>query len=146
MLIESETPMTTEPDETARTAPDLTDYHAVHRAMIADLRRLAEAADRVAVRQSRPDPALVRALGEYLACVACEIRSHHQVEEERFGPLLDTALDLTRQLATTPDHRSLAAALASVLHFLAGLLDRHISTVERSVVPVIRHGGRGCRG
>lgn len=145
------------------TAPDLTDYHVVHRAMTTDMRRLAEAAGRLATRQSRPNPARVRALRAYLAGVAREIRSHHRVEDDVLWPLLaafagpdatdldaltddhdtldpslDTALDLAGQLVTTPGDRALAAALASVLHFLAGLLDRHIAAEERSVFPVIR--------
>jgi iron-sulfur cluster repair protein YtfE (RIC family) len=147
------------PDEPA---PDLLDYTVVHRAMTADVRRLAAVAEGVARGHEPFDARRAAAFRAYLAGISAEIRSHHHVEDEHvwpvlvavapeaaglaeltgdhgeLDPLLDTAEGVAARIAAAPDDRAQAATLATVLAELSRLLDRHIADEERVVFPMIR--------
>ena len=132
-------------------APDLTDYRVVHRAMTADLRRLADAAAELV---ERPDAERLALLRRYLDAVSGEIESHHHVEDEHVWPVLESlAGERTALVPLTEDHDRLdpllarAAELAgrdratpelvAVLREIADLLVRHIADEERDIFPII---------
>jgi iron-sulfur cluster repair protein YtfE (RIC family) len=132
-------------------APDLTDYRVVHRAMTADLDRLATAAAELV---DRPDPVRMAAFRHYLRGVSHEIGSHHRVEDEDVWPFLEAvAGDHTALVPLTEDHERLdpllhratelaerdraVPELVAVLREVADLLARHIADEERDVFPII---------
>lgn len=132
-------------------APDLTDYRVVHRAMVVDSDRLAIAAAEL-VR--RPDRARFRALRRYLRGIRHEIESHHHVEDDHVWPALTAvAGQRTALVALTDDHAELdpllaragdlaaldraTPELAAALGEIADLLARHIADEERDIFPII---------
>jgi Hemerythrin HHE cation binding domain len=132
-------------------APDLLDYHVVHRAMTVDMHRLATAAAQLG---DRPDPRRMRELRRYLTAVSGEVISHHQVEDEHVWPVLEAVCgELTALVSLTTDHERLdpllhranelaaraepSPELATVLGEAADLLDCHVAGEERDVFPII---------
>ncbi|MFB4286406.1 hemerythrin domain-containing protein [Nonomuraea sp. ATR24] len=123
--------------------PDLTSMYVIHRAMLADLRRLAAAC----ARGGRDGP--VRA---YTAALLTEVHHHHANEDDLLWPVIERtaghAVDLSPY---TDDHQALGpvldrcraaldrdlAALGHALTELLELLDDHIAEEESELFPII---------
>lgn len=140
-------------------APDLTGFTVVHRAMLADLRRLAGTAARLAVAPAALGREQAVALRDYLQQLCDEIHQHHSREDEVLRPLIvASASDVVNLTPFSYDHTALspivdrvhAAAralptdparvigeLADGLAELRDLLHEHISAEERDVFPII---------
>ena len=140
-------------------APDLTGFTVVHRAMLADLRRLAGAAARLAADPAALGREQAIAIRDYLEQLCDEIHQHHSRDDEVLRPLIvasaGAAVDLIpfsydyTALSPIVDRvhaaaRALPADPARVIgefaDGLAGLPDlmhEHISAEERDVFPII---------
>jgi iron-sulfur cluster repair protein YtfE (RIC family) len=144
---------------------DLTDYYVVHRAMTADVPRLAAVLADWADGSRRPTRQGALALRRYLDGVVSEIPNHHEVEDavmwpvietvagdaagrvaglagltedhHRLDALLDEATGLVDDLPLLVTDRDAAGRLAAVLREMAALLLEHIEAEERDVFPLI---------
>ncbi|WP_202638525.1 hemerythrin domain-containing protein [Bailinhaonella thermotolerans] len=139
--------------------PDLTGFVVIHRAMIADARRLAGALAAMA-EGAPPPPERIAAVRAYARPYLTEIHHHHENEDEVLWPVIEAAAGQAIDLAPlTDDHRALAPVLARAERALAGLgpggrealreladaladlrdlLEEHIADEERQVFPVVR--------
>jgi hemerythrin-like domain-containing protein len=97
---------------------DLTSTVVIHRAILADLGRLAAQCDEVTAREL--PPAKSRATCRYAAALLDEVRAHCSDEESILWPLIAAtagpAVDLT---LLTDDHPAIAAAAAQARRALA---------------------------
>lgn len=140
-------------------APDLLGIRLAHRAMIADLDRLAEVTRSITAGESDCPPRRARAITEYLLLLCDSIHHHHTVEDDVLWPLLASLPDASVDLAgLEDDHAQLdpaldrlratcaeftrsaagsAAALAEQLGQLRDSLAEHIADEESAVFPVI---------
>lgn len=124
--------------------PDLTSMYVIHRAMLADLRRLTALL--------RETTATTPALRSYTASLLLEIHHHHANEDDLVWPLLERTAGQAVDLSPfTDDHRMLAPLLDSCRGALAGtpaelrrpladlrdLLEEHIAEEERDLFPII---------
>lgn len=128
--------------------PNLTSMYVIHRAMLADLRRLTELL-------SGPAPitgARAGAVRRYTACLLVEIDHHHGNEDDILWPIIENTAGQAVDLSPfTDDHealepvldrcrRALTAgrpALAKALAELHDLLDEHIAEEEADLFPII---------
>jgi hemerythrin-like domain-containing protein len=139
------------------TAPDLTMYRIVHRAIRGGAAVLADAAPRI----ERAEPARRKAFARYWKGYAGEVLHHHSVEDEIFFPALQERVPVAAELLsrTDADHQhldelmlridaavaDLAAARPSPhLAELTAELDRHMTDhldfEDRDVLPLLeRH-------
>lgn len=140
-------------------APDLTGVTVVHRAMLADLRRLAGTAARLAADPTALGREQAVAIRDYLEQLCDEIHQHHSREGEVLWPLIvasaGAAVDLTpvsfdhtalspivdrvhaaaRALPTDPAR--VIGELADGLAELRDVLHEHIPAEERDIFPII---------
>ncbi len=122
--------------------PDLTAMRVIHRAMLGDLRRLAE--DR-----GGQDAAIRR----YTTLLLSEIHHHHTNEDDLLWPVIERTAGQAVDLALfTDDHLALQTILTRCTAALAGdlaqlrkalgelheMLAEHIADEESDVFPIIR--------
>lgn len=141
--------------------PDLSGIMLAHRAMVADIGRLADLTTAIAQRRMPCTPQRARALTRYLELMCESIHHHHTMEDDVLWPVIEAAagdfVDLTE---LTADHAALdprldrlrehaaafgrsgdpelARPLAAGLADLHRLLAAHIADEERELFPVIR--------
>jgi hemerythrin-like domain-containing protein len=142
---------------TTQTPPDLTNYHAVHRALRGGAHQLARAAGALATADDRRRKAYAR----YWKGYAGEVLAHHTVEDEYFFPALVDRVPVAAQLVrrTDADHRHLdelmddlteavasaaagnqAPGLVSLTRELADQLQEHLDFEDSEVLPLfVRH-------
>lgn len=140
-------------------APDLTGITVAHRAMLADLGRLAGTAARLAAAPAALGREQAAGIRDYLEQLCDEIHQHHSREDEVLWPLVvssaGTAVDLTpfscdrtalgpvvdrvhaaaRALPTDPAR--IIGELADGLAELRDLLQEYVTAEERDVFPII---------
>ncbi|MGW4797272.1 hemerythrin domain-containing protein [Nonomuraea sp. NPDC004297] len=122
--------------------PDLTAMYVIHRAMLGDLRRLAE-------DHGGGDAAIRR----YATLLLFEVDHHHTNEDDLLWPVIERAAGRAVDLAPfTDDHLALEAVLARCRAALTGDLKRlrqslgelhamlveHIADEESEVFPIIK--------
>ncbi|MEU8364019.1 hemerythrin domain-containing protein [Nonomuraea sp. NPDC048882] len=138
--------------------PDLTGIQIIHRAMRADLHRLAELTADIEAGRERADQDRAAATAKFVQDVCHAIHTHHTREDDLVWPLIErhagAAVDLSD---LSEDHseldplleevqaaaRTFAAggevtALAAAVKRLTALLDEHIEAEEATIFPVIR--------
>jgi iron-sulfur cluster repair protein YtfE (RIC family) len=128
--------------------PDLTSMYVIHRAMLADLRRLSELLGSAApISGGRNEAARA-----YAASILTEVHHHHANEDDLLWPVVERtagqAVDLSPytddhqalgpvldrcHAALNGDRRDLGRALADLL----GLLDEHMAEEESDLFPII---------
>lgn len=142
---------------TALAPPDLTNYHAVHRALRAGAHRLAAIAPALPTADDRRR----RAYARYWKGYAGEVLAHHTIEDEYLFPALvdrvPVAVDLVGR--TDADHLHLdelmdglgeavaamaagrpAPELVALTHELADHMQEHLDFEDREVLPLfVRH-------
>ncbi|GLZ81629.1 hypothetical protein Afil01_64360 [Actinorhabdospora filicis] len=135
---------------------DLTSFALVHRAMLAEVRRLAALMGELG--PVGPDRAV--AIRDYIGAVCAEVHSHHEREDRilwpyvaasvpgdavdlaalsaehgDLDPVLDRIADAAARFAADPgNHR---AVLGGELLELSAFLDEHIAAEERELFPAI---------
>jgi Hemerythrin HHE cation binding domain len=142
---------------TTQTPPDLTNYHAVHRALRGGAHQLAAAAWGLATADDRRRQAVVR----YWKGYAGEVLAHHTIEDEFFFPALVDRVPVAAELIvrTDADHIHLdelmddigeqmasvragrqAPELIGLTHELADHMQEHLDFEDREVLPLfVRH-------
>jgi hemerythrin-like domain-containing protein len=137
--------------------PDLTNYHAVHRALRAGAHQLAAAADGLATADDRRR----RAYARYWKGYAGEVLAHHTIEDDYFFPALVDRVPVAAELVqrTDADHLHLdelmddigdavaavragrvARELAPLTRQLAAHMQEHLDFEDREVLPLfVRH-------
>ncbi|MBB5076713.1 hemerythrin domain-containing protein [Nonomuraea endophytica] len=128
--------------------PNLTSMYVIHRAMLADLRRLTA----LLARPGSLGVARVAVLREYVSSLLVEIDHHHANEDDLLWPIIERtagpAVDLN---PFTDDHAMLEpllnrcrravhgdpAALGTELAELLALLDEHIAEEESDLFPIV---------
>lgn len=140
--------------------PDLTGFTVVHRAMLGDLRRLADTSTDLLERPELLTPQRAKALSRYVAQLTEEIHHHHTREDDVLWPVIVGAAGAAVDLAPlSDDHRLLdplldwmrhaaellvsdpakgGPALAAVAGELSDMLHEHITEEEREVFSIIR--------
>lgn len=128
--------------------PDLTSMYVIHRAMLADLRRLTDLLGGTTPLQ----PARDEAVREYTALLLTEVHHHHANEDDVLWPIIERTAGQAVDLAPyTDDHQALAPVLdrchtglhgdrrqlGRALGDLLDLLDDHIAEEESRLFPII---------
>lgn len=155
-------PATRTPVEVPGTGPDLVGYQLVHAAMLRDVQRLADLAERIAAGATDVSRDRAHAIRDYLRQVFTAITHHHEgedaivwpvitdrvadpvamaqltVDHQQLDPLFDEVLIAAERLTVDPASRLAADELAGWLRRLATGLDAHIALEERIVFPVLR--------
>lgn len=156
------TPATRTPADAPRTAPDLVGYELVHTAMLHDVQRLADLADRIAAGATDVSRDRAHAIRDYVRLLFAAITHHHEGEDEivwpviservadatamaqlsvdhqQLDPLFDEVLIAAERLTVDPTSRLAADELAGWMRRLATGLDAHIALEEQIVFPVLR--------
>jgi hemerythrin-like domain-containing protein len=154
--------VTVTPRRAADPEPDLLGITLGHRAILADVRRVAELTAAIGDGRESCPPARARALTRYVTLLCDSIHHHHTAEDEFLWPViqasagnvidltelvddhaaLDPKLDQLRARAAafrvSGGDAKLAAVMAAELRELLELLTEHIADEERDVFPVIR--------
>jgi len=155
-------PATRTPVEVPGAGPDLVSYQLVHAAMLRDVQRLADLAERIAAGATDVSRDRAHALRDYLRQLFAAITHHHEgedeivwpviadrvadpaamaqltVDHEQLDPLFDEVLIAAERLTVEPTSQLGADELAGWLRRLATGLDAHIALEERIVFPVLR--------
>jgi len=155
-------PATRTPVEVPGTGPDLVAYQLVNAAMLRDVQRLADLAERIAAGATDVSRDRAHALRDYLRQLFSAITHHHEgedeivwpviadrvadpaamaqltVDHEQLDPLFDEVLIAAERLTVEPTSRLSADELAGWLRRLATGLDAHIALEEQIVFPVLR--------
>lgn len=155
------TTVTAEPRQTGDPAPDLLGITLAHRAMLADLLRLADLAVAVRDRDVICTPGRARAISRYVEWLCDSIHHHHTTEDTVLWPViqasvgthvdlseliddhaaLDPRLDQLRARAAafrlSMGDRRIAGVMALELAELSALLTEHINDEELEVFPLI---------
>ncbi|MEO3888618.1 hemerythrin domain-containing protein [Nonomuraea sp. B5E05] len=136
------------PRQDGEREPDLTSMYVIHRAMLADLRRLIDVLGGTAPLTGARN----RAARAYAASVLTEVHHHHANEDDLLWPIVERtaghAVDLSPY---TDDHQALGpvldrcrAALHGDRHVLkralaelVEFLDEHIAEEESDLFPII---------
>ncbi len=144
------------------TGPDLVGYQLVHAAMLRDVQRLADLAERMAAGATDVTRDRAHAVRDYLRLLFTAITHHHEgedaivwpviadrvadpaamaqltVDHQQLDPLFDQVLIAADRLTVDPSSRLAADELAGWLRRLATGLDAHIDVEERIIFPVLR--------
>jgi hemerythrin-like domain-containing protein len=145
----------------ARTAaepePDPTPILVTHRAILRDLRRLADCLGALAGNPVPPDRA--SAIRRYAAALLAQIRAHHDGEENILWPVIAATAGQSADLTPlTDDHRAIEAAggrarralarfgggpdtpgeLCASVGALRDMLDEHIADEEQQILPALQ--------
>jgi hemerythrin-like domain-containing protein len=155
-------PATRTPAEVAGTGPDLVGYQLVHAAMLRDVQRFADLADRIAAGATDVSRDRAHAIRDYLRLLFTAITHHHEgedalvwpviadrvadpaamaqltVDHQQLDPLFDEVLIAAERLTVDPASRLAADELAGWMRRLASGLDAHIALEEQIVFPVLR--------
>lgn len=139
-------------------APNLLGIRITHRAMRADIRRLARLMDEITAGDDRPDAARLAAIATFATKLCDGICHHHQAEDNVLWPVLMRSAGAEVDLSDlSDDHAQLdplleevcwsatrlgkdpeaARRMAKALGTLADLLDEHIEEEERLLFPII---------
>lgn len=141
--------------------PDLSGIMLAHRAMLADIGRLADLTAAIAQRRTPCAVKRARAITRYLDLMCESIHHHHRMEDDVLLPVIaSSAAGLVDLTELTEDHAALdprldrlrehaaafgrcgdpemARPLAAGLADLHRLLQAHIADEERELFPVIR--------
>jgi hemerythrin-like domain-containing protein len=142
--------------------PDLVGYELVHAAMLRDVQRLADLAERIAAGATDVSRERAHAIRDYLRLLFPAITHHHEIEDEivwpviadrvtdqatmtrltvdhqQLDPLFDQVLIAAERLTVDPASRLAADELAGWLRRLATDLDAHIALEEQLVFEVLR--------
>lgn len=155
-------PATRTPVEISGAGPDLVSYQLVHAAMLRDVQRLADLADRIAAGATDVSRDRAHAIRDYLRLLFAAITHHHEgedaivwpviadrvanavamaqltVDHQQLDPLFDEALIAAERLTVDPASRLAADELAGWMRRLATGLDAHIALEEQLIFPVLR--------
>lgn len=154
-------PGTCIPIEVPTTAPDLVGYQLVHTAMLRDVQRFADLAERIAAGATDVSRDRAHAIRDYLRQLFAAITHHHEgedaivwpviadrvadptamaqltVDHQQLDPLFDEVLIASERLTVDPKSRVAADELAGWMRRLATGLDAHVALEERIVFPVL---------
>ncbi|MEU7856662.1 hemerythrin domain-containing protein [Nonomuraea sp. NPDC049141] len=134
--------------EDGEPSPDLTSMYIIHRAMLADLRRLTE----LLARPAELSEARSRAVRRYAASLLTEVDHHHTDEADLLWPVIERAAGQAVDLTPYTDgHQALGPlldrcraaltgdldALGRELGELLGFLDEHIAEEESELFPIV---------
>jgi hemerythrin-like domain-containing protein len=155
-------PATRTPVDVPGSGPDLIAYQLVHAAMLRDVQRLADLADRVAAGATDVSRVRAHALRDYVRLLFTAIGHHHEgedsivwpviadrvtdptamaqltVDHQQLDPLFDEVLIAVERLTVDPASRLAADELAGWMRRLATGLDAHIAAEEQLVFPALR--------
>lgn len=156
------TPATRTPADAPSAGPDLVGYELVHTAMLHDVQRLADLAERIAAGATDVSRDRAHAIRDYVRLLFAAITHHHEGEDEivwpviservadptamaqlsvdhqQLDPLFDEVLIAAERLTVDPTSRLAADELAGWMRRLATGLDAHIALEEQIVFPVLR--------
>ncbi|MFI6299033.1 hemerythrin domain-containing protein [Nonomuraea sp. NPDC050790] len=128
--------------------PDLTSMYVIHRAMLADLRRLTD----LLARPGALGVARTAAMRGYVSSLLVEIDHHHANEDDLLWPIIERTAGRAVDLSLfTDDHEALEpllrrcreavpghpATLGAELTGLLALLDAHIAEEESDLFPIV---------
>ena len=154
--------VTRTPVDVPGAGPDLVSYQLVHDAMLRDVQRLADLAERIAAGATDISRDRAHAIRDYLRLLFTVIGHHHEGEDEivwpviadrvadatamtqlsvdhqQLDPLFDAVLIASERLTVEPTSRLAADELAGWMRRLATGLDAHVALEERIVFPVLR--------
>jgi hemerythrin-like domain-containing protein len=155
-------PATRTPVEVPSAGPDLVGYQLVHTAMLRDVQRFADLAERIAAGATDVSRDRAHAIRDYLRQLFTAIAHHHEgedaivwpviadrvadqaamtrltVDHQQLDPLFDEVLIAAERLTVDPTSRLAADELAGWMRRLATGLDAHIALEEQIVFPVLR--------
>ena len=158
----STAPVQVNPRRPGDPEPDLLGITLNHRAMIADVGRVAALTAAIAAGRKLCAPGRARELARYIELLCDSIHHHHTVEDDVLWPVieasaggyvdlteltedhaaLDPRLDRVRALAgsfrLSGGHQMPAGPLQAALDELHVMLREHIADEERDLFPVIR--------
>jgi hemerythrin-like domain-containing protein len=154
-------PATRTPADVPGAGPDLVTYQLVHDAMLRDVQRLSDLAERIAAGATDVSRDRAHAMRDYLRLLFTVIAHHHEGEDElvwpvissrvadpsamakltvdhqQLDPLFDEVLIAAERLTVEPHSRLAADELAGWMRRLATGLDAHVALEERIVFPVL---------
>jgi len=109
-------PATCTPVEAPGTGPDLVSYQLVHAAMLRDVQRLADLAERIAAGATDVSRDRAHAVRDYLRQLFSAITHHHEGEDDIVWPVVaDRVADSAAMGQLTVDHEQLDPLFDQVL-------------------------------